>query len=63
MKPKPLSDKSIINRLIWAVVDDKNSIDANCIFRYEQLQAAVDLASCLTKETGSRYLTMPIILK
>lgn len=63
MKPKPLTDKAINQRTVWAVIDDHNNIDANRIYRYEQLQAATDLASCLSKETGARYLVIPIILK
>lgn len=63
MKPKALNDRAINRRTVWAVIDEDNKIDANYIYRYEQLQAATDLASCLTKETGSRYLVIPIILK
>lgn len=63
MKPKPLSDRAINQRTVWAVIDEYNNIDANLIFRYEQLQAATDLASCLSKETSTRYLVIPIILK
>ena len=63
MKPKPLTDRAINQRTIWAVIDEDNKIDANRIFRYEQLQAATDLASCLSIETGNRYLVIPIILK
>ena len=63
MKPKPLSDKAINQRTVWAVIDDHDRIDANRIYRYEQLQAATDLASCLSKETSTRYLVIPIILK
>lgn len=63
MKPKPLSDRAINQRTVWAVIDEHNNIDANRIFRYEQLQAATDLAGCLSKETGNRYLVIPIILK
>lgn len=63
MKPKPLSDRFIIQRTIWAVIDEDNKIDANRIFRYEQLKAATDLADCLSKETNTRYLVFPIVLK
>ena len=63
MKTRPLSDRAINQHTIWAVIDDYNNIDANRIFRYEQLQAATDLASCLSKEIGSKYLVIPIILK
>lgn len=63
MKPRPLTDKAINQRTVWAVIDDYGRLDANRIYRYEQLQAATDLASCLSKETGARYLVIPIILK
>lgn len=63
MKPKPLTDRAINNRTIWAVIDDHDRIDATRIYRYEQLQAATNLASCLSKETGSKYLVISIILK
>lgn len=63
MKHRPLTDKAINQRTVWAVIDDYSNIDANRIYRYEQLQAATDIASCLSKETGTRYLVIPIILK
>lgn len=61
--PRPMSDRAINHRTIFAVVDITGKIDANYIYMAEHLAQALDLAALLQKEHNKQYYAIPIILK
>lgn len=63
MKPRPMTDRQVMSRIVYAVVDSKGQVDANRIYMPTHMEQALDLAKELTKEKGEMYMTVPIILK
>lgn len=63
MKNKPVQDRQVASRIVYAVVDSDGKIDANRIYRHTMIDHAIEVAKALTAETGSMYMTIPIILK
>lgn len=60
---KPMTDRQVLSRVVYAVVDSEGKLDANRIFLPSHMEHALDMARALTQEKGSQYLTIPIILK
>lgn len=63
MKPKPITDRQISSRIVYAVVNSEGCMDANRIFMPIHMEHALDLARALSEASGEQYLTIPIILK
>lgn len=63
MKPKPITDRQISSRIVYAVVNSEGCMDANRIFMPCHMEHALDLARALSEAAGEQYLTIPIILK
>lgn len=63
MKPRPMTDKQVMSRIVYAVVNNSGQVDANRIYMPSHMEQALDLARELTKEKGETYMTIPIILK